>query len=405
MRFFTRILLVAVVGAVVGCGSDKPADTSAKKDAPEPGVELLTKAMDKYAAMKSFSATAESSISISGETPVSTTHTVDVELPNRYALRFPETKGIAGIKTMPAAYFISDGKSLIEGAGGTAFQTVVAPPQVAAGPDAMILSESWTHNSIFLRLFGGSKTIKLLAGSKPTIDSQTTIDGHKATVIKFTANGMFGTTELSIDNETFLIRRVHCKMEPVLESLAKSMPNIKSIDYVATIKNEKIDAPGDPNRFSTKVDKSVTVTTSVTPSEWLRPGMEAPDFTLTRASGEKVKISSLRGKVVYIDFWATWCGPCKMTLPETQALSEKHKDIEIFAVTDEKNEVAMPFIKANSYTFPVAFDQPREAFSKYGINSIPTFLIIGKDGKIAGLVTGGNIPAVHGALESVGVKL
>ena len=122
----------------------------------------------------------------------------------------------------------------------------------------------------------------------------------------------------------------------------------------------------------------------------------APQFVLKNLDGENISLGDLKGKTVILDFWATWCGPCKVSFPGMQQVVEKYKDDEsvvlLFVDTfeDGKNrekDVAK-FIEDNNYDFHVLIDgkvkdsNDYEVAKKYGITGIPTKIIIGPSGKI-----------------------
>lgn len=127
--------------------------------------------------------------------------------------------------------------------------------------------------------------------------------------------------------------------------------------------------------------------TPPTRSSGLLPtGSEAPDWTLTTPDGKTVTLRSLRGKVVMLDFWATWCGPCKMAMPHLQKLHERFKDkpVAIFGVNcRERRPNANPigYIKSKGYTYPQLING-NQAADAYRVRGIPCFYIIGPDGKI-----------------------
>ena len=122
--------------------------------------------------------------------------------------------------------------------------------------------------------------------------------------------------------------------------------------------------------------------------------VQAFDFELTNLEGKTVKLSNYRGKVVVLDFWATWCGPCRVALPKMQKLANKYKDsnVEFFFIncgesgTEEKiKEKVAKFISENQYTINVLFDFDNEATQKYkilGTRGIPYQLVINKEGTI-----------------------
>ncbi|MCR5836170.1 MAG: TlpA family protein disulfide reductase [Lachnospiraceae bacterium] len=110
----------------------------------------------------------------------------------------------------------------------------------------------------------------------------------------------------------------------------------------------------------------------------------APDFTTELADGSTFTLSSAKGKVVLINIWATWCGPCCGEMPAFQKLYEEYGDkMQIVAVNyAEPKEDVKQFLKENEYTFPVAFDENAEVAAKYPSQGIPYTIIVDKDGAI-----------------------
>ena len=118
------------------------------------------------------------------------------------------------------------------------------------------------------------------------------------------------------------------------------------------------------------------------------PGDEAPSFTLKNAEGVDVTLESLKGRVVLLDFWATWCGPCKAAMPSVQKLHEhfQGKAVSVFGVNTwergaKANEKALKYLSDNKYTYG-ALLKGDELAKTYGISGIPTFVLIGADSKI-----------------------
>jgi thiol-disulfide isomerase/thioredoxin len=119
-------------------------------------------------------------------------------------------------------------------------------------------------------------------------------------------------------------------------------------------------------------------------------GDTAPAFTLASRDGKDVTLADLKGRVVLLDFWATWCGPCKMAMPGVQKLSEKYKDqaVSVFGVDTFEGgapakaaEKARKYMDSKKYTYGLLFAGDKLA-KTYGISGIPTFVLIDKDGKI-----------------------
>ena len=119
-------------------------------------------------------------------------------------------------------------------------------------------------------------------------------------------------------------------------------------------------------------------------------GKEAPDFTLQSMDGKEVKLSDYKGKKVYLKFWASWCGPCKKSMPELMELAVKpDRDFEILSVIapgiqGEKTVEQFPqwFQEQGYKDIPVLYDTKATTFQAYQLRSIPTEYLIDSQGKI-----------------------
>ncbi|MCX6169710.1 MAG: TlpA disulfide reductase family protein [Ignavibacteriales bacterium] len=121
-------------------------------------------------------------------------------------------------------------------------------------------------------------------------------------------------------------------------------------------------------------------------------GDNSPAFTTTSLNGNSFSSESLKNKVVLINFWATWCPPCKAELPLLQKnIYDRIKNAN-FAVLcisrGEKEEVVKKFIEQYKYTFPVYLDPDTKTYSQFATKYIPRNFVIGKDGKIKWASTG-----------------
>ena len=112
----------------------------------------------------------------------------------------------------------------------------------------------------------------------------------------------------------------------------------------------------------------------------------ATDFTLPMLSGGNLTLSETRGKVTIINFWASWCGPCKMEAPHLQEVYEEYSDrVEIIAVnimSKDKREDASAFAKQYGFTFPVLLDETGDISTMYGAFAIPTTIFLNEKGEI-----------------------
>lgn len=121
-----------------------------------------------------------------------------------------------------------------------------------------------------------------------------------------------------------------------------------------------------------------------------------PDFTLESSTGDMVSLSDYAGKVVVLNFWASWCPPCKKEMPDFQKLYEELEDSEdtvllMLDQTDgqrEKKSDADKYVEQEEFTFPVLYDTGEVGYSIFGLTSIPTTVVIDKEGRLSDYVVG-----------------
>lgn len=115
-------------------------------------------------------------------------------------------------------------------------------------------------------------------------------------------------------------------------------------------------------------------------------GDTAPNFKLPRLETKgNIQLKSYRGKVVYVDFWASWCGPCRLSLPVLNKLRKQYrkKGFEVIAINlDEEKDEAMAFLKEFPVSYPTARDIEGTTPDKYGLQGMPTAYLIDKKGKV-----------------------
>ena len=121
-------------------------------------------------------------------------------------------------------------------------------------------------------------------------------------------------------------------------------------------------------------------------------GSVAPDFQLEDTQGNKVRLSELRGKVVMVNFWATWCPPCKEEMPSMERLNKimAAEDFVMLAVNTEQNghSIVPAFLKNNPHDFTVLYDDKGTVQQQYGVYKFPESFVIGKDGIVDQKVIG-----------------
>ncbi|MEZ4219580.1 MAG: redoxin domain-containing protein [Polyangiaceae bacterium] len=116
-------------------------------------------------------------------------------------------------------------------------------------------------------------------------------------------------------------------------------------------------------------------------------GLAAPDFALEVIHGgdpgNRIRLSDLQGKVVVLDFWASWCGPCKQQIPILDAFAQAHSEVSIVGVnTDDRREDAVAYAKSQGLSYPAVFDKASKVASAYGVRGLPTMVVVSPKGQI-----------------------
>jgi len=111
---------------------------------------------------------------------------------------------------------------------------------------------------------------------------------------------------------------------------------------------------------------------------------EKADFTLTDLQGRSWHLADLRGKIVLVNFWATWCPPCRKEMPDLQALYDKYKDqgLLVLSISDEGAANVVPFIKERNITYPVLLDPGRKVNERYQVDGLPKSFVYDREGKL-----------------------
>lgn len=115
-------------------------------------------------------------------------------------------------------------------------------------------------------------------------------------------------------------------------------------------------------------------------------------FTVPTPDGRSLRLADYRGKVVFLNFWATWCPPCKEEMPAMERLYQRFKDqgfvVLAVSIDAEGAPVVIPFVKEHKLTFPIGLDQKMELASRYGVTGLPSTFLVNKKGNLAALAVG-----------------
>lgn len=115
------------------------------------------------------------------------------------------------------------------------------------------------------------------------------------------------------------------------------------------------------------------------------PGEMADDFTLKSRSGENLRLAEQRGQVLLINFWASWCGPCRQEMPLLDALHQRYESlgVAVWGINvDDDPAKAEKILKDIPVSFPVLFDPDSAVSKRYGVDSMPTTVLVDRNGKV-----------------------
>jgi peroxiredoxin len=112
--------------------------------------------------------------------------------------------------------------------------------------------------------------------------------------------------------------------------------------------------------------------------------VQRANFTLTDLSGKSWTLSSLRGKIVFVNFWATWCPPCRKEMPDLEALSRQFagQGLVVLAISDEEPTKVEPFVVQHKFTYPILLDPGRKVHEQFYVEGIPKTFLFDREGKL-----------------------
>ncbi len=203
-----------------------------------------------------------------------------------------------------------------------------------------------------------------------------------------------GTEHVLVDSKTHLVKQVELDLSKMLEK--QGAPNVKQAVLTFNYTQAQADAPVKAEQFAWTPPADALDASKAPPAQPKAEaesltGKPAPDFTLEGLDGKQQTLSKMKGSVVVLDFWATWCPPCRESLPHLDALKKElaPKGLKVFAVNiqEEKPKVE-EYIKKNNLTFAVLLDAQGKVAMDYKANAIPQTVVVGKDGTVKKVFVG-----------------
>lgn len=252
------------------------------------------------------------------------------------------------------------------------------------------------HLLVAATLYGQYGSIARTA-KDPTLEREEEIKaaGAKIPCYVIQAEAANASYELWVDRERFVVVQSKMRRES-RGTLSETKIRMTALEINSPIPDSRFEF--EPVRGWSQVDMLAL------PGEdrLLLTGQKAANFSLKTLDGDPVTLDNLRGKVVVLDFWATWCPPCRKELPEVDKLrAEFGERVEFLGVNDEDAGTVKSFLHRNHYELMVLMDSRRQVERQYGVSAIPTLLVIGKSGVIRQHFIGFRDPAtLRKAIES-----
>ncbi len=195
----------------------------------------------------------------------------------------------------------------------------------------------------------------------------------------------FGDVVFWIDNQSHLVWKTRMPVTLQVGAAGAHMAYTESTLYTDIRLNE--DLPADAFTFTPPAGATEQSSNASDPRTTF-VGHPAPDFKLRGLDGAQTQLSALKGQVVLLDFWATWCGPCRSTMPKLNSLSRKFKkqDVVIMGIDDNEDEQTVrDFIRTNHYEYPILLSTRRAdaVIESYSVHALPTLVLIDRNGTVA----------------------
>jgi thiol-disulfide isomerase/thioredoxin len=388
------LLVVLCITAAVGTTGAVAADPPSA-EAQAAGKQILTTFIEAVRGAKTLSAEMVAEVSIKNNGMVvqsdEITHRLAVERPRKFAFVVTKGEGVAVVNNDMQFYQYSSeaGKYQLTGAVAKIADAVASKvvPHANFGQGLGLLGEALSDATV-AETFEKFSSIALVGEEE--------VAGAKAKRVRIVRDQL--PTDLWFSADGTKLVKFSPDLMTGLAAKGRTPPPGVEVVLAITSKNWSYDGvPADAFRIDPPTGAELVADIFGHPLV----GKPAPKFETTSLDGKALKLEDLAGKVVVLDFWATWCGPCVAALPKISATTAKYQDkgVVFYAVNqDEEAPIIKEFLSAQGLTkVPVALDPGSRIGQAYGANAIPQTVVIDKQGKVQ---------AVHvGAGDDIGAEL
>ncbi len=412
-RWLTRAAaLLALIGALVAAA---PADAAApKRPAPTPAgttatvtTALLDSACVRYSALARFHFEGTTHVRISGGSLPQPQH---LEIPFVFAAERPSKLRTEMRNPAMPSEVVSDGDTLWLASASLKQYTAQAAPAIEPGvPPADGFLRSLDPMSAYTTVRDDATDIRL--AGRDTMHTDAGVANAARFVVTYRPDTTAGAPVMLprtvwVDEATGVFLRDSLTML-VSHPQAGRLTSVQDTRFV----HADLTSGGPASLYRFSAQPGMRRVSRIGAPEREMPdhtGEPAKDFSLAGLDGRKVTLSKLKGKVVILDFWATWCGPCRRWMPIVEKVAKDlaPKGVLVYAINErETKDQVRQYLAKTGVKVPVLFDDEGAVGTAYGAVSIPLTVIVGRDGKIVKTMVG-----VHGeadlraALEEAGVR-
>jgi thiol-disulfide isomerase/thioredoxin len=391
-------LILVISMLLFGCAGPKSVATGERSPA-----DFLKWSMDQHSlnrpgGWKTFKA--ESTISVAGSASISVKETRSLQVNATNVFRLETSLGKDKVVS------VSDGSQLVEYDLSKKQGIRYPAPSSITEITSSTMKEPFIAGSLIYQFFGGSANLANVASdpTKISFGKTGTTPKESTREVNFFEKDLYGNVTMVIGEKSGEVYEIRSDLAPVLAGTKGHLTITETFTSIEVNPQEsrlamKVDVPKEIKIVDAQPDQ-----TNHAPVPYGKP---APDFSVTSTDGKTVKLSSLKGKVVLLDFWATWCPPCREGLPVTAKFAKElgANGLVVMAISGEPISTISAFLAKQSYQLPAYHDEAGSASMKYFADSIPTTAIIDAKGNLSAYMVGLQEPKdIEKALAQAGLS-